>query len=91
MSQEVGSVGISKIIGGDFYTVKLKWNGRVKALGVMNVGIRIEDDVIQMNPLLIFQRMCIAKERVPYVRTCSVSVTPFTPKKPRFKRACPGI
>jgi hypothetical protein len=28
----------------------------------MNAGIRIEDDVIPINPLLIFRRMCIAKK-----------------------------
>ncbi|GBM77635.1 hypothetical protein AVEN_34460-1 [Araneus ventricosus] len=62
MSQEIGCIGISKIIGSDFYTVKFKRNDRIKSLGVMNAGIRIEDDIVPINPLLIFQRMCIAKE-----------------------------
>lgn len=62
MSQEVGSAGISKIIVSDFYTVKFKRNDRIKSLGVMNAGIRIEDDIVPINPVLIFQRMCIAKE-----------------------------
>lgn len=62
MSQEIGSAGISKIFCGDFYTVKFKWNDRVKALRVMNAGIRMEDEIITINPLLIFQRMCISKE-----------------------------
>ncbi|GBM02149.1 hypothetical protein AVEN_1094-1 [Araneus ventricosus] len=62
MCQEIGCIGISKIIGSDFYTVKFKRNYRIKSLGVMNAGIRIEGDIAPINPLLIFQRMNIAKE-----------------------------
>ena len=62
MSYEIGCTGISKIIGSDFYTVKFKRNDRIKSLGVMNTAIRIEEDIVPINPLLIFQRMCIAKE-----------------------------
>ncbi|GBM04498.1 hypothetical protein AVEN_197902-1 [Araneus ventricosus] len=61
MSQEIGCTGISKIIGRDFYTIKFKRNDRIKLLGVMNAGIQI-GDLVPINPLLIFQRMCIAKE-----------------------------
>ncbi|GBN80878.1 hypothetical protein AVEN_177202-1 [Araneus ventricosus] len=62
MSQEIGCIGIYKIIDSDFYGVKFKQNDRIKSLGVMNKGIRIEGDIVPINPLLIFQRMCIAKE-----------------------------
>ncbi|GBM60995.1 hypothetical protein AVEN_264338-1 [Araneus ventricosus] len=62
MSQEIGCIGISKIIGNGFYTVKFKRNDRIKSLSVMNPGIQIEDDIVSINSLLIFQRMCIAKE-----------------------------
>lgn len=62
MAQELGTAGISKIVGGDFHTVKFKRNDRVNVLSIMNADIRIEDDVIPINPLLIFQRMCIAKK-----------------------------
>lgn len=61
-SQEVCIDSMSKIVGENFYNVKFKRNDRVKSLGVMNVGVRIDDDIIPINPLLIFQRMCIAKK-----------------------------
>lgn len=56
MSQKDGSDGI---IVSDFCTVKFNRDDRIKPLGVMNAGIRIDNDIV---PLLIFQRICIAKE-----------------------------
>lgn len=54
MSQELGTASISKIVGGDFHSIKLKRKDRVNALGIINAGIRIEDDVIPINSSLIF-------------------------------------
>ncbi|KAF2886492.1 hypothetical protein ILUMI_19681, partial [Ignelater luminosus] len=63
MSISTGVIGDEKINCHMFQeTVKFKRNGQIKSLGVMNAGIRIEDDIVLINPLLIFQRMCIAKE-----------------------------
>lgn len=62
MSQELGIASILKIIDCDFDTVKFRRKDKVTPLAVINTGIRIEEDIIPINPLLIFQRMCIAKQ-----------------------------
>lgn len=54
ISQEVSIASISKMVGGNFYD-------RVNSLGVVNVGVPIDDDIIPSYPLLIFHGMCIAK------------------------------
>ncbi|XP_026482212.1 uncharacterized protein LOC113389378 [Ctenocephalides felis] len=78
MSHEIGTASISKIIGADFNTVKFKRNDRVKALGVMNAGIRIKYIIVPINPLLIFQRMCIAKTSETKLETfLSNELAPF--------------
>ena len=62
MSQEVGIIGISSIIGKDFHSVKFKRKDRVIPLAAVNTSIRIEEVEIPIDPLLIFHRMCIAKK-----------------------------
>lgn len=62
MSQELGTVGVLRIIGLDYHSVKFKRADRVKPLAVMNTGVRIENEVVPVNPFFVFQRMCIAKK-----------------------------
>lgn len=85
MSQELGTAGITKIVGGDFYTVKFKRNARVNALSVMDAGIRIEVDIILINPLFIFQRMCIAENLISNLRS---SLSRFNDDGMHIKSMC---
>ncbi|CAG9820707.1 unnamed protein product [Phaedon cochleariae] len=61
-AQDIGSIGISNIIGKDFDSVKFKRKDRVIPLGAINNSITIEEVAVPIDPLLIFHRMCIAKK-----------------------------
>lgn len=62
LAQELGLMGISKLEGSDFQTVKYKRNERCKPLGTMRSGITVDEETVAVDPLLIFRRICIAKK-----------------------------
>ncbi|KMQ84206.1 hypothetical protein RF55_18200 [Lasius niger] len=55
-------LGILKIIGNDFDSVKFKRKDKVIPLSVANSSIKIDEVAIPIDPLLLFQKMCIAKK-----------------------------
>lgn len=77
ISQEIGYIGISKINGSDFYTVKFKRSDRIRSLGIMNAGIQIEGGIAPINPLFIFQKNVYCK-RI-WKRTCKVLTNELAP------------
>lgn len=56
-SEEIGAVGITRIIGEDFDSVKFKRKDKVLPLAIISNSIRPEDVNILINPLMLFQRM----------------------------------
>lgn len=62
MSREVGLLGIKKIIGSNFESVKFKRDSRVITLAIANSSIKIHDNIVPINPETLFQRMCIIKQ-----------------------------
>jgi len=48
-----------KIIGQTYGTVKLKRSNRVLPIAIINSSIRIREEIISIDPLLIFQRISL--------------------------------
>lgn len=62
MSQEVGMEGIKRIINTDFKNLKFKKKYKVVSLATVN-SIRIGNTkVVPVDPLTLFQRLCLAKQ-----------------------------
>ncbi|KAJ8880431.1 hypothetical protein PR048_016900 [Dryococelus australis] len=59
-SISIGIDGINRVVGGDFGTVKFKRSDRVKHLAVMICVIRVDDELIPINPTTLFQRISAA-------------------------------
>lgn len=62
LSEEIGNSGLSKIIGLNFESVKFKCKERVLSLAAMNNTIKLGESTVFINTLILFQRMCIAKQ-----------------------------
>jgi len=58
---EIGLIEMKKIIGQTYGTVKLKRSNRVLPIAIVNSSIRIREEIISIDPLLIFQRISIMK------------------------------
>lgn len=62
LSKEVGVEGMTRMIGGDFKTMKLKRSDRVLPLTTMNSTIQYEDRQVLINPTTLFQRISLIKQ-----------------------------
>lgn len=62
LSEEIGAIGVSRIIGEDFDSVKFKRKDKVLPLAAISNSIRLEHITIPIKPLTLFQRMCLAKQ-----------------------------
>lgn len=52
---------MKKIIGQTYGSVKLKRNNRVLPIAIINSSVRIREEIVSIDPLLIFQRIYIMK------------------------------
>jgi len=62
MSREIGATLLSKVHGNYFHDIKLKRKEKVLPLSAINMGIKIHDELVPIDPLLIFQRLCVTKQ-----------------------------
>ncbi|GBO36648.1 hypothetical protein AVEN_79457-1 [Araneus ventricosus] len=62
MVKEKGILGIKKIEGTNFYTVKFRRNDRVQPLALMSNAIKVHNENISINPTTLFQRISITKQ-----------------------------
>ena len=54
MAKEIGTLGIKRIEGGNFHTVKFKRNDRVQPLALMSRAIKVHGESISINPTTLF-------------------------------------
>lgn len=59
---KIGVHGIKKIIGSNFKDVKFKRVDKVHPLATVNSAIKIHDAIVPVDPMLLFQRIIIAKK-----------------------------
>lgn len=62
MAQEIGTLAMAKIFGNNFGSIKFKRKDAVISLGAAKSTIKVENIPIFINPLLLFQRICIIKK-----------------------------
>ncbi|XP_039282968.1 uncharacterized protein LOC120351076 [Nilaparvata lugens] len=63
MAREVGSLGIKRIIGDNFAAVKFRRKDEVTSLATVDNGLRLGNvKVTTVNPLTLFQRVCLLKQ-----------------------------
>lgn len=62
MSREIGNNGLSRIIGENFDSVKFKRKDKVLPLATISNSIKVDTLSVPINPLLLFQRMCVTKQ-----------------------------
>ncbi|GBO28443.1 hypothetical protein AVEN_103963-1 [Araneus ventricosus] len=62
MAKEEGILGIKRIEGNNFYTVKFRRNDRVQPLALMSNAIKVHDESVSINPTTLFQRISITKQ-----------------------------
>nr|XP_018912013.1 PREDICTED: uncharacterized protein LOC109040498 [Bemisia tabaci] len=63
LAQEIGLKGFKQIVDLelDFQSMKFQRKFRCNPLGTMRNGIKIDDDVVPIDPQILYRRMCIAK------------------------------
>lgn len=59
---EIGNVAMKKMIGNNFFEVKLSRKDKVLPLATLNSAVKIHGEVVPLDPLLIFQRIAISKK-----------------------------
>lgn len=64
LSREVGLKGLNKMVNTyeNFEAIKFKRKDNVIPLLAINSSIKVGEETICLNPLMLFQRMCIAKK-----------------------------
>ncbi|GBL73591.1 hypothetical protein AVEN_230607-1 [Araneus ventricosus] len=62
LSEEIGRDMISKMMGKNFENVKFKQKGKVVTLASINSPVKIVNISIVVDPLILFHRLCIAKQ-----------------------------
>ncbi|GBM41909.1 hypothetical protein AVEN_13626-1 [Araneus ventricosus] len=62
LSEEIGRYMISKMMGKNFENVKFKRKGKVVTLASINSSVKIGNISIVVDPLILFHRLCIAKQ-----------------------------
>uniref|UniRef100_A0A2H1WHW5 SFRICE_008275 n=1 Tax=Spodoptera frugiperda TaxID=7108 RepID=A0A2H1WHW5_SPOFR len=69
---EIGESLISNIIGSNFQELSFSRKSKVIPFSAMTSTIEVEKSPVVINPLLLFQRMCISRESVG--RTFSIGI-----------------
>lgn len=62
MAREMGIEGVKKITGNSFGKVSFKKKDKVRTLESMSNSIKLRDKRVNIEPLAIFQRLCIIKQ-----------------------------
>ncbi|GBO13641.1 hypothetical protein AVEN_237351-1, partial [Araneus ventricosus] len=62
LSEEIGRDMISKMMGKNFENVKFKRKGKVVTLASINCSVKIGNISIVVDTLILFHRLCIAKQ-----------------------------
>lgn len=62
LAEEVGKQVMEKTLGKNFADVKLQRKDKVLSLGAMHSAIKINDESVVVDLLLLFQRIAIAKK-----------------------------
>lgn len=69
-ANEIGLTEMKKMIGLTYGSVTLKRSSKVLPLGIMTSSIKIRDELIPIDPLLLFQRISIMKQNDVELKTC---------------------
>lgn len=56
---EIGMKSIESVIGTDFESLKLSRKNRVLSLKSVQSSVKVNDETVAINPLLLFQRLCV--------------------------------
>lgn len=62
MAREMGIEGAKQITGNSFGNVSFKRKDKVRTLASMSTSIKVRDKRVDVEPLTIFQRLCIIKQ-----------------------------
>lgn len=62
IAQEIGASAMAKTMGNNFGSIKFKRKDAVLSLGAARSGIKVGNCPVSINPVLLFQRICIAKK-----------------------------
>ncbi|KYN08445.1 hypothetical protein ALC62_00577 [Cyphomyrmex costatus] len=61
-AEKIGREMMSKILDCNFGSISSKKKGKVQPLAVVHCSVKIDSTKIPINPLLLFQRMCVLKQ-----------------------------
>lgn len=81
MSQDCGISAVSSIVGGTFGALKLKRSNKVVTLASEVNVLKVGNNKVTIDPLTLFQRICIAKqtpEDLEYFFTYELAPYPFS-------------
>jgi len=59
---EIGIYLVNTMVGNNFHDIKLKRSSKVTNLASITSGVKINEKIIKINPLLLFQRIAILKK-----------------------------
>ncbi|KAK4873122.1 hypothetical protein RN001_015151 [Aquatica leii] len=59
---KIGKKAMKEIIGNNFKDVKMKRASRVLFLPIVNSAVKIHNTIVPIDPVLLFQRIMIAKK-----------------------------
>ena len=59
---EVGKAGLEEIAGTNFHKVSFKRKNRVLSLKSVNSSLKIQEEIVPIDPMFIFQRICVARK-----------------------------
>ena len=62
MSQEIGAFAMAKTVGNNFDSIKFKRKYAVLSLKAATSGIKVGNSPLSINPVLLFQKICIDKK-----------------------------
>lgn len=62
LAEEVGKELMSQTLGNNFADIKLHRKNKVLSLGAMSSAIKVNDETVVVDPLLLFQRIAIGKK-----------------------------
>ncbi|CAG9769481.1 unnamed protein product [Ceutorhynchus assimilis] len=62
LAEEVGEQLMSRTVGNNFADIKLHRKNKVLSFGAMSNAIKVNDENIDVDPLLFFQRIAIEKK-----------------------------
>lgn len=53
---------VNTMVSNNFHDIKLKRSSKVTTLASITSGVKINEEIIKINPLLLFQRIAILKK-----------------------------